>query len=64
MKYKKLKFKDDKELGISEIMDFLVFFILYTALLHDITNQIANYILIFVLSYFSSTSLNCEKDIT
>lgn len=64
MKYKKLKFKDDKELGISEIIDFLLFFIIYTALLHDITNIIANYILIFALSYFSSTSLNCEKDIT
>ena len=61
MKYKKLKFKDDKEFRISEIIDFLLFFIIYTALLHDITNVIANYILIFVLSYFSSTSLNYER---
>ena len=61
MKYKKLKFKDDKEFRISEIIYFLLFFTLYTVLLHDISNIIANYILIFVLSYFSSTSLNCER---
>ena len=61
MKYKKLKFKDDKEFRISEIIYFLLFFTLYTVLLHDISNVIANYILIFVLSYFSSTSLNCER---
>lgn len=59
--YKKLRFKDDKEFEISEIIDFLLFFTLYTVLLHDISNVIANYILIFVLSYFSSTSLNCER---
>lgn len=59
--YKKLRFKDDKEFEISEIIDFLLFFTLYTVILHDISNIIANYILIFVLSYFSSTSLNCER---
>lgn len=59
--YKKLKFKDDKENNIYDIIDFIAFFILYSFLLHNITNLIANYILIFGLSYFSSTSLNCER---
>lgn len=59
--HKKLKFKDDERIYASEVIDFLLFFTLYSFLLHDISNQIATCVLIFWFSYFSATSLNCEK---
>lgn len=58
--YTKIKFKDDRTIGFGEVIDFLLFFTLFTFLLHGISNIVATNALIFLLSYFSSTSLDCK----